>query len=101
MKTRIRHLPRLSDSQQKTSPSPGSLFCKGDGGTGGRCDEMSAELENWVSDQLHELVGLSEKNLVLYIIALASRVKDEAAMLAALRWDSSPPPSHSTRQPER
>lgn len=44
-----------------------------------------AELEKWVGDQLHDLLGLSEKNLVHYIIALATRAKDEAAMLAALR----------------
>jgi pre-mRNA-splicing factor ATP-dependent RNA helicase DHX16 len=44
-----------------------------------------ASLQDWVSDQLHGLLGMSEKNLVEYIIALAKRSRDEPSLLSSLR----------------
>jgi hypothetical protein len=44
-----------------------------------------AALQDWVGDQLHGLLGMSEKNLVEYVIALAKRSRDEPSFLASLR----------------
>lgn len=51
------------------------------------------DIERWVSDELHGLLGMSEKNLVHYVIALAGRAKDEAGFLASLRYLVPPPPT--------
>jgi hypothetical protein len=42
-------------------------------------------LQDWVGDQLHGLLGMSEKNLVEYVIALAKRSRDEPTFLVSLR----------------
>eukprot|EP00292_Cryptomonas_paramecium_P014304 CAMPEP_0113661702 /NCGR_PEP_ID=MMETSP0038_2-20120614/127_1 /TAXON_ID=2898 /ORGANISM="Cryptomonas paramecium" /LENGTH=235 /DNA_ID=CAMNT_0000576435 /DNA_START=43 /DNA_END=746 /DNA_ORIENTATION=+ /assembly_acc=CAM_ASM_000170 len=44
-----------------------------------------ASLHDWVGDQLHSILGMSEQNLVDYVIALARRSKDEANFLSSLR----------------
>jgi len=44
-----------------------------------------AELKQFVSDQLHSLLGMSESNLVDYVIALAKRSRNEPALLEALQ----------------
>eukprot|EP00286_Rhodomonas_abbreviata_P018224 CAMPEP_0181309798 /NCGR_PEP_ID=MMETSP1101-20121128/12219_1 /TAXON_ID=46948 /ORGANISM="Rhodomonas abbreviata, Strain Caron Lab Isolate" /LENGTH=459 /DNA_ID=CAMNT_0023416333 /DNA_START=227 /DNA_END=1604 /DNA_ORIENTATION=+ len=43
------------------------------------------DLSQWVSDQLHGLLGMSEKNLCEYVIALAKRSKNETTLLASLQ----------------
>lgn len=48
------------------------------------------DLSRWVSDELHGLLGISESTLVDYVVALAKRSKDEAALLAALRDNDIP-----------
>jgi pre-mRNA-splicing factor ATP-dependent RNA helicase DHX16 len=48
------------------------------------------DLHRFVSDELHSLLGISEKTLVDYVVALAKRSKDEAALLSALRDNDIP-----------
>ena len=51
---------------------------------------VMGDLNRWVSDELHGLLGISESTLVDYVVALAKRSKDEAALLAALRDNDIP-----------
>ena len=48
------------------------------------------DLNRWVSDELHGLLGISERTLVDYVIALAKRSRDEASLLSALRDNDIP-----------
>ena len=48
------------------------------------------DLNRWVSDELHSLLGISESTLVDYVIALARRSRDEGSLLAALRDNDIP-----------
>jgi hypothetical protein len=43
------------------------------------------DLKKFVSDQLHSMLGMSESNLVDYVIALAKRSRNEPALLEALK----------------
>ena len=48
------------------------------------------DLHRWVSDELHGLLGISERTLVDYVVALARKSKDEASLLSALRDNDIP-----------
>ena len=42
-------------------------------------------LKNWVSDQLHALLGIANSTIVSYIIALGKNAKSVAGLAADLR----------------
>ena len=48
------------------------------------------DLNRWVSDELHGLLGISERTLVDYVVALARKSTDEASLLSALRDNDIP-----------
>ena len=66
-------------------------------GVGVLFSSVMATLQDWVSDQLHGLLGMSEKNLVEYVIALAKRSRDEPTFLSSLRDNGVPITDDSRR----
>jgi pre-mRNA-splicing factor ATP-dependent RNA helicase DHX16 len=51
---------------------------------------MSKEVRRWVSDQLHGLIGFSDKNLAEYIVAIGSKCKSEDDIFATLEQNDIP-----------